>query len=192
MMDVASVRKNCLKKRAELKSEIRLSESSSIADRIRKILREHDFECPVFCFYPLEDEPDIRDLYQELLKNDRKLFFPVSGKSELDFYEVRSLDDFREGTFGVMEPSIRTVKFDRSDFRQAICIVPGVCFDKNCNRIGFGKGYYDRFLSKFGSGMLKIGVCFRTCLSEELIPVFSHDIPMDIVVAGDSVFQRGD
>jgi 5-formyltetrahydrofolate cyclo-ligase len=73
----------------------------------------------------------------------------------------------------------RLARLDEAD----CLIVPGVVFDKKNNRIGHGKGYYDRFLKRFGSQVLKIGLAFSFQVVSH-IPVESHDEPVDRVLTG--------
>ena len=190
MDDASYIRKTTLAKRAAIDPDIRLTEAVNISFTLSDIISKKGRGKPVLCYYPLLDEPDLRDLYEELLGDGVRLFFPVSGRDEIEFFEVFSMSDFSEGAFGIMEPSLLDYPFKGLEKRPAVCIVPGVSFDRDCNRIGFGKGYYDRFLGRYPDIIYKIGVCFQTCIYEDELPVFSHDVPMDIVVTGENTYLR--
>lgn len=96
----------------------------------------------------------------------------IPGKTELvknkfDILEPKVSED------EILEVSLRKLLFD-------IILVPGLCFDKNGNRIGFGKGFYDSFL-KLNPGSIKIGCCPKECLVDKL-PMDDWDIKVDMVI----------
>ena len=122
----------------------------------------------------LEDEVSTDRLITESLKMGKRVFLPKVNKSDMSFYEINCLADLEIGTFGVREPI-----GDRVDNDLDLVIVPGVAFDSNNNRIGFGKGYYDRFLKD--KTCYKIGICFKEQMVSN-IPVNDWDIKMDEVI----------
>lgn len=85
----------------------------------------------------------------------------------MEFYFIKSMDDLEKGTFGVLEPAPeKCVK--AYAFEKALCIVPGLSFDMKGYRLGYGKGYYDRFLSAHPR-LVKMGLCYCSCTCNELI-----------------------
>jgi 5-formyltetrahydrofolate cyclo-ligase len=101
--------------------------------------------------------------------------FPRMGGSELDFCQAREII---AGPFGVMEPSHDSEVVPLKDIQGIL--VPGLVFNKNGNRLGKGKGFYDRALASF-SGK-KVGVCFSFQISDKLIPTEPHDVKMDYLL----------
>ena len=91
---------------------------------------------------------------------------------------IRSLDDLEKGTFGVLEPKHKQCKLV-TDLSHGFCIVPGLCFDAKGYRLGYGKGYYDRFLSEFKG--VTVGICYTSCVQYGL-PHGYFDRPVDILV----------
>lgn len=164
--------------------------SRKITENVLALL-ESDFKgANIFlCFYPFDSEVNLLYLYSRLLDGGKRLYFPVSDikKHELSFFEVKDLkQDFQKGAYGIMEP----IKDNRLDFTQdAIVITPGLIFDNNCNRIGYGAGFYDRFFSK-NKVQAKIGIAFEQQLMEQ-IEVQAHDVPLDFVVTNDRLIKRG-
>src|SRR5690606_30414622 len=111
-----------------------------------------------------------------LLKSGRNVFVPkVIGKADLQSHRIYSLSDLSEGEYGIEEPQTPVSK--RNDFD--CIIIPMLGADKNGNRIGYGKGFYDVFLSQ-NSGV-KIGLVYDDCLTEAL-EHDTFDIPMDIII----------
>ncbi len=89
----------------------------------------------------------------------------IDNSRDMCFYLIRSLDDLHRRTFGVLEPIVeRCEKLTCTE--NSVCIIPGLAFDKQGFRLGYGKGYYDRFLSRY-SGPI-IGVCYRSCVLHRL------------------------
>lgn len=96
----------------------------------------------------------------------------------MQFYEISSMDDLEPGCYSVLEPVLercRPVRFSG----KAICIVPGLCFDSCGYRLGYGKGYYDRFLAGFSG--LTVGLCYSRCMRWNL-PHGYYDRPVDVLV----------
>lgn len=102
----------------------------------------------------------------------------------MEFYPVTSLSDFVEGRFHIMEPMGEVPLRETEPF----VLVPGLGFDKKGNRMGYGKGFYDRYFARFPS-CRKIGAAFETQLMEK-IPSQSHDIVMDFVVTEKGILNR--
>ena len=173
--------------------------SKKSADIVRNLLAllESDFKgANIFlCYYPFGSEIDLIKLYEALLEKGSLLFFPVSDVKEhrLHFYQITDLkQDFHKGAFDIMEPNEGLPEFEykhfsNNRFDNIICITPGLVFDFNFNRIGYGAGFYDRFFED-KNDILKIAPCFENQL-EALIPVKEHDIKMDIILTEERVLK---
>lgn len=83
------------------------------------------------------------------------------------FYRINSTYDLKEGRFGIFEPDESCEKY--CVFDNALCIVPALSYDKDGYRLGFGMGFYDRFLADYNG--MKLGLCYDNCMSES----FCHD-----------------
>lgn len=157
------------RRRAEAKSE----NGIAIADKIRD-LPEFKRASAVMLYMPIKGEADVRGLLSE-----KKTFLvPVTEGDNI--YAARCGGEFEKGAFGVPEPKAR----ERYGGCIDIVIVPGVVFGRDFNRIGYGKGYYDRFLE--GRKCLKIGVCHAFQLTDR-IDAAPHDIKMDLIITEDEV-----
>ncbi len=131
----------------------------------------------VMLYMPVKGEADVTGLLC-----DKKVFLtPVTDGD--DIYACR-VGELVKGVFGVMEPAVKEV-FDKEKID--LVLVPGVAFDKKGNRMGFGKGYYDRFLENINA--LKIGVCHSFQLVDS-VPSEKHDVKMDIIVTEREIWTR--
>lgn len=134
----------------------------------------------VLSFFPVRGEPDILPLAKRLLEKGITVAFPISHKEDvrLEFRAISSLDDLKVGTYKIYEPieSTQTISVFDSD---TVCLVPALSFDGRGMRLGYGMGYYDRFLQGFYG--ISIGVAFSNLLVEEL-PVDETDIPVSKII----------
>ena len=96
----------------------------------------------------------------------------------MNFMFIESFDELEIGKFGILEPKNHLKKvFDFS--KPALCVVPGLCFDKNGFRVGYGGGYYDRFLCKFKG--LSAGLCYDKNVLKS-IDFDEYDVSVDCLV----------
>lgn len=115
----------------------------------------------------------------------KRLVVPVSNTDSFTITPsyLRKESDLIKGAYGIYEPRV-IEKADINDID--IALIPGVAFDRRGGRIGFGKGYYDRFLSEFKG--IKAGLCYEFQLIDEL-PLDSHDIRMDIIITEKRIYN---
>ena len=134
----------------------------------------------VLCYVSTSIEVDTIELINILIHNGKNVALPrcVDGTRDMEFYTINSLEQTEKHTFGVMEPNPQVCEKLR-DFRNSVCIIPGLCFDLEGYRLGYGKGYYDRFLSSFRG--YKIGICYEECIKNKL-PKGFFDVAADVVI----------
>ena len=102
------------------------------------------------------------------------------------YFEISSFSELEEGTFHVMEP----VEMHPVDWENALVLVPGVAFDRQCNRMGYGKGYYDRFFEG-KPDCVKLGVAYELQVSDQL-PAEENDLPMEYLVTEKEMWKKDD
>lgn len=130
----------------------------------------------VMLYMPIKGEADVTGL----LSDDKVFLVPVTDGD--DIYAC-ILGETEEGKFGVPEPRVKK-RFDKEKID--IVLVPGVAFDRKGNRMGYGKGYYDRFLK--GMSALRVGVCHSFQLVDA-IPTEKHDVKMDMIITEREVWS---
>ena len=151
--------------------------SADIVEKLTSSILPHT--STILCYWPLPDEPDIRQLINTLVNEGKTVLLPkVTGDETMTIHRYTSPDDMAEGAFHIMEPT--TAAF--TDLVQIdTVLVPGVAFDAAGHRLGRGRGYYDRFLATCPQ-VRKVGICFPFQRVAE-VPVEEHDIVMDEVIA---------
>lgn len=122
-------------------------------------------------------EADLDALISNCRKNKKKIAIPVTDKTNSEITLSYIGNEFVKGAYSIREPKeIVEVNFDEVDF----AAIPGIAFDEKFNRIGFGKGCYDRFLKD--TRAYKCGVCYDFQILKT-IPSQKHDIKMDVIVS---------
>ncbi len=136
----------------------------------------------ILLYYPHKNEVNTLPIIKHLLKEKGFILLPkVQGKDIIPIL-VKDLSQLKSGYAGIKEPEGETVSPEKID----IVIVPGVAFDKKGHRLGYGKGYYDRFLSK--TKAKKIGLAYDFQIVEEL-PAEEHDVPLSLIVTPTQIIQ---
>lgn len=108
--------------------------------------------------------------------NTKNIAVPKIIDNDMFFCYVTNLNELTSGKYNIPEPTNENIV---TDFDNAICIVPGICYDKENYRIGYGKGHYDRFLSK--NKIKTIGLCYKECMIEK-IDNDKYDYKIDEVI----------
>lgn len=124
-------------------------------------LNQYASSTTILAYVSTNIEVDTRKIIERALEDGKRVAVPycVPDTRLLEFYLIDSLDDLTPGTFGVLEPTPDPEK-RLTDWEKSLCIVPGLCFDFDGYRLGFGKGYYDRFLSEYTG--IRVGICYSS------------------------------
>jgi 5-formyltetrahydrofolate cyclo-ligase len=148
-----------------------------------KILEITDRDDTVMTYVSYRNEVETDLLIEKLLERNQALVVPKTSGDEMKAFRIQSMEELEENSKGIREPK------DAEQISKAsidICIIPGVKFDRKGNRIGYGKGYYDRFLENFQGQ--KIGLTYQK-LMEEKIPTDEWDIQMDKIITEENVYR---
>lgn len=107
-----------------------------------------------------------------------------SGDGAMFFCRIDSTEELKPGRYGILEPDPKKV-LDQTDWQTTLCLVPGIAFDQLGYRLGYGKGYYDRFL--VGKEIVAAGLCYRELVQQEL-PREPHDQRVQFLITEDGSF----
>ena len=151
----------------------------------RKLLGTAQFsEAGWILFYlALADEVQTEKPIEESLKLGKRVAVPLidSRNNQILISELKDPErELEPGTLGILQPKknfYRPLKIKKLE----LVIVPGVAFDKRGNRLGFGKGFYDRFLKKTPDGTKSIALAFELQLVDDIRPQ-SHDVTVDYII----------
>ena len=161
-------RKICLEKRRTLNRVDLTPKTTSIP--------EYKNADTVFIYISYRDEIETHNLIKEALKTKRVLV-PLCLNTDGDMIavEIKSFDELKEGAFGILEPQSKIQFEGEIDF----ALVPGVAFSFDGYRIGYGKGYYDRFLKD--KNIFKTGVCHDELLFDT-VPREEFDVRLNMII----------
>ncbi len=138
-------------------------------------------------YYPTQNEPELFLAMETGIKMGKSIAFPISMPDTLtlDFRCVNSLSELKPGTYKIMEPSEDA---PIAVFTQrSLCVVPALAFDERGFRLGYGKGYYDRFLPSFPGK--SVGLFFDGFLCKDL-PTDTTDIAVDLLISSIGVLKK--
>ena len=181
MTEKQQIRKEYKKLRNEMSSSERKNKSEQIC---KNIISSELFQKSekIFAYAPLGNEVDILPVIEEGWRQKKRIAFPKVFGDIMKYFEIHDFTELEPGSFHVMEP-----KEDHpADWENALVLVPGVVFDRKKNRMGYGKGYYDRFFQG-KSGCIKLGVAYELQVTEQL-PIEENDLPMAYLVTEENLW----
>jgi 5-formyltetrahydrofolate cyclo-ligase len=145
----------------------------------------------VMLYLDFRDEVRTRWFVPKVWAAGKRIVVPYCTESDLELFRLDRFDELAPGAMGILEPKpeLRSDPDKRIDAKQLDLIVaPGVAFDSRGNRLGYGKGYYDKLLQQVRGDAAKVAVCFECQLFAE-IPVLPHDVRMDMIVTEKAVYR---
>ena len=173
----ADVRKK-IRARLTFDAPERARRSAALCEMIRQDMA---WACAhtIALFAPQGTEPDVELLWAVASKS---FCYPRVGDGALDFLRVIDRFALAVGRWNIREPAFAAADLVAPEEIDLI-LIPGVAFTLKGERLGRGGGYYDRFLARVGLRAVKLGICFKEQLLEDL-PIESHDARVDRVLAG--------
>lgn len=131
------------------------------------------------CIYvSVPEEVDTHAIIEKLFANGKMVVVPkVSQSRTLIACRIQSFHELTSGAFGILEPGQNSPRAQINDID--VCIIPGVAFGRSGNRLGRGKGYYDRFLAECHAPKIALAYSFQIV---SRLPASDYDIPMDTII----------
>ena len=141
----------------------------------------------VLIFSALGDEFDTRYIVNECRACGKNVYYPkcTDINGHMKFFKVRGDGDLEQGLFGILEPKAECEEY--SPYPNDIAVIPALAVDKDFNRIGYGKGYYDRFLLGFNG--VSICPCYED-LTVLKLPTDKYDVKVDAVATQNELKVR--
>ena len=219
-MNKKDVRKNVLAVRDAIPAADKAQYDASIREIVMGTEEYREAEA-ILAYVSYKSEVDTIALIRQALADGKYVFVPKVAGNEMEFWQISSLEDLREGYRGILEPE-QSIAFpewlikrcsvvdtdtavEKADVCKVMMWMPGVAFDKERHRIGYGGGFYDRYLERllhrleqtnsvdqvqtqFGRFTLTTAALAYSCQVLERIPYEEHDVRPDILVTE----QEGD
>ncbi len=172
----AALRKEMLVKRDFLSKAERKEKSRLIREKL-SALNEFKTAKTIAFYLSKGSEVETNEMIREALKQGKEILVPITKGDELELVKFTTFDDLVAGKFGVPEPKTKIVVNHQPD----VVIIPGLAFDLDLHRLGYGKGYYDRALKKIPTA-IRIGICFDFQIVEK-IPRHEHDEKLHKIIS---------
>lgn len=183
-----AIRKQMLQIRSRLSSE----EVYLLSEKIFNNLKKNSFfdnSANIMIYLNFKNEVKTDFIINYCLRNNKKVYIPICipETHELCISRITDLKELQSGHFGIREPKLEYIRLSDSSLVDLV-LVPGVAFDNSGNRIGFGAGYYDRFMRRLEPGVIKAALAYSFQIADA-IPSDQYDIPMDYVVTEKSTIS---
>ncbi len=174
--------------RESMEPAVREEADSQIAQTVRR-LWQYRVSRQILVYVSTPIEVDTHRIIEQALADGKRVAVPrcVPGTRNMEFYYIRSLNDLQPGTFGVLEPQADEQQLV-TDYAHSMCLIPAFSYDFTGYRLGYGKGYYDRFLADYTGHM--IGICYSSCVRRYL-PHGRFDRPAQLLVTEKYIRRTG-
>ena len=181
------IRKQMKQLRADMTRTERFEKSMQIFEQLITV-PEFKRADRIYTYVSMDNEIDTIMLIDYSLSLEKRVFVPrVSGK-DMEFYEISDISELNPGYMGIYEPDINGMEPDYS--RTGFMCMPGLAFDRSYNRIGYGGGFYDRYLS-VDNKLYKAALAYEAQLLES-IPAQDGDVRPDMIVTEESIYRKLD
>ena len=177
----SSLRKVLLEKRDSTSDDLMKIASKQIQKKLKKI---PDFRLAntIGIYYPIGSEVPTQDIIQEAISNGKEILLPKVIGEELEFRKIKDFGDLERGSFDIMEPKDDCPSSDKFD----VILVPTVGISRDGYRLGYGYGFYDRFLAKRNPPTIALTYAKQVVKS---IPNAEGDVRIDWIVTEDEFFK---
>ena len=174
------IKETILEKRDALSKKDIAKKSTKIKERLLNV-EQYEKSKTIMFFVSFKNEVDIHELIRQALK-EKVVIIPKVTNKQIEPSVIIDFENLVEGKLGVLEPiEAMNIAYKNID----VVLVPGIAFDLQGNRIGYGSGYYDKFLKKVPKA-IKIGLAFDFQIVDK-IPNEEHDVSVDFIVTEERV-----
>ncbi len=172
-----ALRKDASKYRRELPALKKSSFDTAIAGFVNELISASAAEM-LLIYVSKPEEIETREIISNALKLGIAVAAPrCFGKNSMEFFFLSSLDELVPGAFGIMEPDIARCK--KVEAARGICVTPALMLGRDGSRLGYGAGYYDRFLKSFEGST--VGLCYDLLVVDSL-PQDEYDIKINMII----------
>lgn len=185
------IRKKYLGIRDKMPIEEREAKSLSIINNLKEMQEVKDAE-NILIYVNFKSEAITKNFINYLINNTKSnIFVPIVTGADMVFYRIDSLSELQSGFQGILEPKIQKSDSYFSEYyasMKCVALIPGAVYDMQGGRLGYGRGFYDRFLSRY-TKIKKIGMSFEGQISKKPIPREEHDVLMDFLVTEERIYE---
>jgi len=176
-----SLRNLLLEKRDGTSFDLMKIASEKISKKLKKIRVFRDAQ-KIGAYYPIGSEVLTQDIIQELLSNGKEVFLPRVSEKNMNFKKISDFSSLESGSFDIMEPKIECETENDLD----VILVPTVGITPKGVRLGYGHGFYDRFLANHKTSTISLTLEKQVVKN---IPKSEHDMLIDWVITEDRIIE---
>ncbi|MGG7178868.1 5-formyltetrahydrofolate cyclo-ligase [Clostridium paraputrificum] len=179
-MDKQSIRKAIISKRDSIDTKSKMAMDGRIKDKLKESIFYKNSR-NIFIYIGFGSEIDTAKYIEEFLLEGKEIFVPRTDMKNkvMEAVKINSLMELTESSYGILEPDIEVEAINKNDID--LVILPGVAFDKSGGRIGYGGGYYDKYLEGMNSDIVKLAITYDFQVLDE-VPFEEHDIKADYII----------
>lgn len=188
-----SIREKSLKLRNDLSASEREEKSESIRNKLFALKSYQEAEI-LLSYAAYQSEVHTLPVIEQALADGKKVFCPKVQGEDMEFYQIENTEMLETGYKGILEPSDSSAERSLQEVLKEekgghiLMLMPGCAFDKNCSRLGYGKGFYDRYLKKSNDiEMSKIALSYECQIWPE-IPQDEQDVRPDMVITENALY----
>lgn len=186
-----SIRNKYLSYRNNMTKWERLSKSMKIWENLKTVESFQKADI-ILVYMDYRSEVITTGLVEELLlsENGKRIFAPAVEGLDINFYEIQSFNELCAGYQGIREPACTPEKRfteETAEENKCFLLMPGSVFDRQMGRLGYGKGFYDRFLHRIPH-VTKAGLAFE-CQIARQVPVEENDVRTNLIVTENEVIK---
>lgn len=194
-MEKREIRKQILKKRDLLSLEYRKEANEKIFQKLVS-LKEYKEAGLIMPYINYKSEVDTKKLIMQALTERKRVAVPkvLNRSGEMEFYEITSLQEVISGYKGIEEPDIigKSPLDIKREPGKVLLIMPGAAFDSLCNRIGYGGGFYDRYLEKYSCDNLNtLALCYEIQIVEKIESEIFDQKPAMVLTEKEEHYDTG-
>ena len=180
-----SIRKFILEKREQVPANIRNQWDESIFNLLINS-EVYKNATVIFIFVSYNSEVNTHKIIEHALKNSKTIYVPkITSKGQLmEVFEIKSLKDLKIGYFGILEPQETCPIGDQNKID--LILMPGVAFDRQGGRVGYGKGFYDKFLDKMDKKVDKIALAYDFQILDS-VPIDEFDVKINGFITNNGI-----
>lgn len=173
------LRKKLLLKRKKLSKEY-IKKSDELIYQKLILLEEYKNAKNIFCYVSMNEEVSTINFLRKVLLDNKRLFVPLClQKGMMEAREIKNLNELKEGKFGILEPSEKSLKIDINDID--FSVIPCISVNKRGYRLGYGGGYYDKFFEN--KSLKSTYVICRGKMIYDNIPIETHDLIFENILS---------
>ncbi|SKA73609.1 5-formyltetrahydrofolate cyclo-ligase [Clostridium sp. USBA 49] len=180
-----SIREEMIKHRDSLSIDIKEKWDENIFNNFINS-KFYKYSNTIFSFVSFKSEVDTHKIIKYALNDGKTIYVPKvkSKQKEMEIFKIEGFNDLKKGYFGILEPveGCKTACRDNID----LILMPGLAFDKYGGRIGYGAGFYDRFLSSIKKDINKIALAYKFQVIDK-VPEDKNDIRIDGIITEEDI-----